>query len=288
MSEKHSDTQAAIDAGKEIGAQQPVKLERGELYVFPGRNGAGEAEVLDTNTDEYLDAPRRKRGSITLRDAASFVAYWKKHSLPESEVFTDLDAQTVTAVIDAHGAAGETAADELGHGIAGWAEHRATLQVRKTEQWKAWEAINRKMLSQVEFAEFIEDRVDDIVSPPGAEMLELAMTFQAKKGVEFKSSNILSSSQRELVYTEDVQATAGRGGNIVIPALVELGLQPFEGSDAYKVLARLRYRLTEGHLSLGLFLVDPNKVLREVFGDILTTIEADLDGTPIMRGAPGR
>lgn len=273
--------QAAIDAGIQIGSVAPTELERGKLYAI--RNEDGVPEILDTRKDEFLDEPLRKTAKPIVRDSASFLAYWNKHKVPSSEVFTDLDTQEVVAVIDAHG----PAADAL-HGFTDWGEHRLTLKVRKTEQWKAWEKLDRRMLLQVDFAEHIEDRLEDIEAPPAAEMLELAMSFQAKKGVEFKSSSILNSSQRELVYTEDIQASAGRNGSITIPTSFDLGLQPFEGSDTYKVTARLRYRITEGVLTIGYFLVDPDKVLRGVFGDMLEAIETAIEPTPILRGAPGR
>lgn len=282
--QENNDTQAAINAGVIIGSIAAEPIDRGKLYLT--RNPiTGEVEVLDTNTDLYLDDPKRKEGSIVLRDAESFLAYWRKHHLPQSEVFSDVEAATVTAIFDAHNA---SSPDGEFPGTAGWGKHRATLSVRKTAQWLAWEGMDRKWMTQRTFAEHIEDHLDDIAAPPAAEMLELAMSFQAKKDVEFKSSNILSSSQRELVYQEDVSATAGRTGSITIPATFDLGLEPFEGTEAYKVTARFRYRIEDGALSLAYFLIDPDKVLREVFGDILTEIQAGIGDTPIVRGTPAR
>ena len=47
-------------------------------------------------------SPAHKTGHITVTDVASFAGYYIRHADEDSEVFADLDAGTVTAVLDAH------------------------------------------------------------------------------------------------------------------------------------------------------------------------------------------
>jgi uncharacterized protein YfdQ (DUF2303 family) len=261
-----------------LGAAEPGKI-TDDLHTFVVPAGAA-LKTLDLR--DHGDNPRRKTGTVKVADADSFVAYVRKHELPQTEVWADLVGTKIVAVINAHT---ESVVDEADEGAAGHGDHRAILAVRKTDAWEAWTALDRKSMWQQQFAEHIEDRAIDIVKPTGAEMLELAQSFQAKQGVEFESSKRLSSGESQLVYKETVAAKAGQRGQLDIPAQIELALTPFEGAPAYKVTARFRYRIKDGHLALSYALERPDDVLREAFLDVVTLVEGDLD-RKVYRGTP--
>jgi uncharacterized protein YfdQ (DUF2303 family) len=142
------------------------------------------------------------------------------------------------------------------------------------------------MHGQVAFAEFIEDHLADIYDPSGAEMLELAQTFEATTGVEFKSSQLLDSGQRQLRYEETIDARSSNG-TLTVPKQVTLGLQPYEGSNSYRVTARFRFRIGGGNLQLSLILDDPRKVLETAFDEILADVTAGLtENIPVLAGTP--
>lgn len=275
MTELTGDTQAAIDAGVALAGPQALDPEKTYAVVVP-RDGT--LEVVNRAEDRYLASPRRKTGLIKVYDADSFLAVWNKQAYDASEVFADPIAFKVTGVINAD----SDAAD----GIAGWRDHTVVLESRKTPQWAAWESRDGQLLEQQSFAEFVEDRVVDFVTPTGAEMLELAQTFMANTKVDFKSAAILSSSQRALQFEETIAARAGHKGQIEIPASFEVGLTPFEGGAAYRVNARFRYRIREGHLSLGFKLDRPEDVLRTAFGDVRAAIAESIGDRPVLLGHP--
>lgn len=202
-----------------------------------------------------------------------------------SEVFADADTHSVLAILDSH--AGTVDGGEF-HGTPGWQRHRLTLQVRETDEWKAWKARDGVMRGQQDFAEFIEDHVLDIVDPDGATMLELAQNFEATIGVEYVSAEVLSNSERKFVYKETVEGKAGRGGEIVIPAVIQLGIAPFEGVEPYKVEARFRYRIDRqtGVLTLGYKLTRPDKIEDDAFEQILEAVTTHV-GQPVLHGQPG-
>ena len=262
---------AVIDLA--TAAAGPHELVDGQVYAVTVPAGAS-VTVIDRDLDQYRDHPRRATGRFTVRTVASLVAYLEKHSLPETELWANQDTVSVQAVINAHQG---TDSD------AGWSDHRVTLQLKKTPAWLAWEGISGKLMSQVDFAEFIEQRTVDFTSPAGADVLELAQSFQAAKSGRFESSQRLSSGETTLVYVEDVTAAAGKKGNIAIPDIIELALIPFEGGDAYKVRARFRYRLDGGRLLLGVVLERPEDVLKDAFDQVVATIDASTQH-PIFAG----
>lgn len=243
-------------------AAGPYALEEGGVYAVAVPAGAV-VQVIDRDLDEYQAHPRQTKGTFRLRTADSLAAYLAKHELPQTELWADLDSSRITAVIDAHQGADLP---------AGFAQHRAVLQLVHTPAWTAWAGINGKLLPQVEFSEFIEQRTIDFVDPAGADVLELAQSFQSARSGRFESSQRLNSGETNLVWKEDVQATAGKSGNIAIPDVLELALVPYEGGAAYKVRARLRYRITNGALHLGVVLERPEDVLRDAFSSVVDAL----------------
>ena len=49
-------------------------------------------QKIDLTGDQYRDFPKRKTGTVTVRNVASFERYYAKHADEDSEVFADLDA----------------------------------------------------------------------------------------------------------------------------------------------------------------------------------------------------
>lgn len=262
------------------------------LHDFPAalaflKPAGADVEVVDLveQLGKHREHPPRAIGTFKVHDAESFLAYLLSHKITdETEVWADASGTRIIGVLNAHQNCTSPVADTGPY--AGWGDHLVTYDVLKTDAWKAWAQRDQVLMSQSDFAELIEMRMVDIVEPEAAYMLELAQSFQATIGVQFQSSKLLSSGERELTYKEDVQSSAGRSGQLEIPKDFVVALQPFEGAETYKVTARFRYRITEGRLSLGYVLVRPEDVLREAFLDVIATVDAGLgdSGVPLYRG----
>lgn len=265
------DAKAIIDVSRE--STTPHHVEAGSLYVVQGAYGH---TVVDLTGDQYREYPERKHGTVNVRDVASLALYYGKHSDVDSEVFTDLDAATITAVLDAHG------------NDARWQAHRAVLTMERTPQWVTWTGKNKIKMTQQAFAEFIEDNAPDI-APGGpctaADLLELAQQFQAHTRVSFSSAKRLKDGQTQLTYAETIEAKAGERGTIEIPDAFELAVAPFEDCAPYRVKARFRYRLNGGDLAMFYQLNDPDTVFRHAVLDVVAKAE-EACKTIIMRGRP--
>jgi uncharacterized protein YfdQ (DUF2303 family) len=72
--------------------------------------------------------------------------------------------------------------------------------------------------------------------------MAVALTLQAKTEVAFNSHRRLDNGQIQLTYSENIEARAG-AGSIEIPREFTIGLRLFKNGEAYKVRARLKYRL---------------------------------------------
>ncbi|NUO58976.1 MAG: DUF2303 family protein [Hamadaea sp.] len=251
-----------------VGAQ---KLEHGIYY-----DGVAHQliDVRDQLREDAEERPARKTGSYTVTDVASFVDYLGKHGLPETELWANVNAGTVRAVINAH-----LGTIEGGEADAGHQDHTATLQLATTDDWKHWTGKDGDLQPQLAFAEFIEDHLPNFVSPSAADMLELAQTFQAKTKVDFQSSHRTKSGETQIAYVEDTTASAGKKGDLTIPDTFDLALQPFENGPTYRVQARFRYRINGGQLYLGYRLTRPKDVRKTAFDDVVGQIAKDADVT---------
>lgn len=276
MTTTTTDLQAVVDAATR--AATPQEILAGRLFSVATTDGQVHVIDVEDHLDRHRECPRRKTGQFRVHDAASFLAYLDKHGLPETEIWADVTRQQLVGVINAHLGVEDPAGNP-----AGWADHRVSLELRTTPAWNAWLKHNNQLAEQSGLAEHLEDRIVDVVRPTGADMLELAQTFHATIGVTFESSRQLSSGERQLEYKEEVNATAGKRGRLEIPKDFELGLVPFEGADRYKVTARLRYRISDGHLRIGYVLDRPEDVLRSAFSDIVDKV-AEVAAPPVFFG----
>jgi uncharacterized protein YfdQ (DUF2303 family) len=268
------ETEAQVIADTATAAATPHELDTEVIHSVVVPNGA-KVEILDL--EKHRKSPFDKRGAVTLFQGESLTAYVNRHKDDQTQIYADVEAASIVAVLNDHGPVAT---------VPGWADHRATLKLRTTPEWERWIRNDGNLLNQVAFAELIEVGYLDIVEPPAADMLELAQTFQARSKAEFRSATVLQSGQRQLRYEETIDAKAGTTGQIEIPPFFTLGIAPFEGTDPYRIKALLRYRLSEGHLSIGYILERPQDVLRSAFADIVGEVAETTSVEPLYGAAP--
>jgi len=200
---KADGAQAIIDVAQQ--AVEPHLLEDGKMYAVAVPAGASLQHIYTDFREPY---PSRAEGDVHAHRAQSFIEYVNRHKSSAATAWANIDASTIVAVLNDHLATG---------GVAGWRDLTATLGLRHTPTWRDWTARHNQPMNQSMFAEFVEDHVPDIVEPAGADLLELAQSFQAVKRATFSSDRRLQSGQVQLSYVEEVEATAGRKGNLEVP-----------------------------------------------------------------------
>jgi uncharacterized protein YfdQ (DUF2303 family) len=254
-------------------AAAPTELFRGTDRVVISTAARG-VETVDLSPT--LPAPLRKRGTVKVFDAASM-----------NQIIADnSDAGNIAIYIDRHPINPAVVAVLNGHGKggAGWSDFRVTIEFRPTPQWKKWTAIDGKMLDQEDFAEFIEDNLDDVATPPKADFLDIVTYLQATRTVNFRSGVRLASGAIQFEHAEDVQAKVGPG-SVAVPSEFTLGIAPVFGMPSYEVPVRFRYRLRDGTLTLGIKLQRVETMMARILEDVVQKIEKGanisvLDGLP--------
>lgn len=249
------------------------QLEPGGYYVVASRDGhLHQIDLLD----KHLDRPRRKTGTIQVRDVPTLAELWMKHGVDSiSEVYADRDALAVTAVLDAHGR------DETG-----WGKYRAVLALKHSEAYLAWSKFSGCLMGQEAFAEFLEDNRQDIREPSSAELLEVAQTLQGTAKVEWQAGHRLVDGQRRIGFVESNAATAGTKGELAIPTQITIGVPVFDGATvAHAFTARFRHRIEGGNLRLMYKLDRPADVVTAAFDGVVAEV-ASACATTVLKGTP--
>lgn len=222
--------------------------------------------------EKFLDRPLTRKATATFPDLGSFLAYLEQFWTETTLLTADPQGNRVTAILDYH--AGGAA------GLAGHCGHTATLALRHSPEWTAWTALNGRNISQLQFAEHLEEHIGEVVEPDGAVLLEVAKHLEAKRTVSFSSGRDLTNGAVQFHYDEAVE---GRGkGTVTIPTEFVLGLAPYEHGEPRRVDARLRWRLNEDKLSFQIRLTRPDLVLQAAFDEILQAIQEQAGLRPLL------
>jgi len=262
---------ALLDAGAAAGAARHNPTPHGVPYTVVPWGYELKALPLDS-------APLTCRTTVKLRDTASFVKYVLDHSTTDSRIYATVSPAVFLAVLDDH-----STRDKEGDtpSVADWREFRAHFAMPASREWTVWTQADRKPMSQLDFARFIEDNLPDILEPDGATLLEMTLSFEAATAAQFVAQQRLQDGSHTLQWRAENNAS----GTVRLPEHIGLAIPVFELEEPQALMARLRYRVADGKLAIWYELVRPHKVLETAFRDAWQRI-AEGTGVPILLGTP--
>lgn len=246
--------------GLTAGALTPSQA--GDAWLVNVPAGYQQKDITDL-VEKARDMPFRKRGTVALGDVPSFIAYCQDQAATDKGyLYADPDARSITAVFN----------DQRALGQPGWRDHRATFKAEFTPEFQLWMGHNKQHKSQTDFAEFLEDNLADLQGEDAALLLNVATTIQASSGINFASARRLQDGQTQLTYNEVIDAKAGADGALKIPQTFTLGLRIFKNGDAYKLTARLKYRLGGGSVKFWYELERPERAVEDAFSGYVAEV----------------
>ncbi|MBF0214212.1 MAG: DUF2303 family protein [Magnetococcales bacterium] len=265
-----TDAQAIIETTAASLLQQTAGIDGIPFVILPEGFSAKSLEVL-------MSVPSRTRATVTVNAATSFIDYFNAHATKDSVIFAQVDQNKITGVID-YPEPGKTS----------WASHRLVYECVTSREYEIWKGKNGVPMTQAAFSEFIDANLVDFVEPDGAVMLEVATSLEMKKTVDFQSGHRLQDGTIQFVFNEDSKATAGKG-KLQIPAEFAIALPIFRNGTAYRLQAKLRYRIKDGVLSFWFDIPRLGNFVEKVFLEECKTIEdkvLEKVGVPILHGTP--
>jgi uncharacterized protein YfdQ (DUF2303 family) len=269
---------AAVDAVANLtrlaSHAAPITLNTGEdadTTLLVRASYSSKVEITDL--EPYLEQPRHARGGAEMHDADSFAKYVSRLVGPaegamvaQASLWADDTARSVVCVFNDH-------ADGV---TPGWRDLRATFRARVDIDWDRWRKLDGQMMGQGEFGEFLQDMAHTIVEPSAASLVQTAMSFTAKRNVEFDQATRIDTGDISLSYRETTKSTPV-AGNIEMPSSIVIETPVFYGRPAIQISARIRPRIERGGLTIGYVLQRPDIAERTSFDDLVTGIDL---GTP--------
>ncbi len=250
-----------------------MRLDGPEFALVP--EGTEKIDIDPWFQKPYFEStPPREFGEYQLGTVDSLVEYVNEHlKSGQTTIWVPVTRGPIVAVINDHN-----------NDSPGWGDHRAIVDLGTTPEWDHWMRFHNQLVDQDEFANHIEEGLAEVVTPDGAELLEVAQSIEASLGGRFKSSHRLHDGRVQMEYSEEVDASAGEDGRLTIPREIELAVAPFAGEGTYKVKARFRYKIAGGKLQLGYKLDRPELVKRDAFESIADRLRQEFGrvyhGTP--------
>lgn len=270
---------------------QKTLQEGGDILhlVFPKTM---EHKAIDT--ESLLSSPRRAKGTAVFADLDSFTRYVLDFAKPGSTmVWCNFNPKTFAlefnGVINDHGPT-----------LPGWRDLRAVYSPAMSAEWETWTGRNGpgRAFTQVDFAEFIEANEQDIHAqegmPTSLDMHKLATEFIAKQDVSIKSAVRLQSGGVQLNYIDD--ADAGTTAAMKLFERFAIAIPVFwtapqggeaEGAiKAYKLEARLKYRIGAGKVTFFYELIRPDRVHQKAAVELIEALRVRLASAnvPLLMG----
>jgi uncharacterized protein YfdQ (DUF2303 family) len=252
------------------------------------------------STKPYLDAlrttPERRAGTAKFSSLASFCEHANRFKDEHSAIFA-LDtpgAPQLVSVLDYH--------EKTAAGTPRFGMHRGHYAFPLSDEWNAWKARDQKPMDQRAFAEFLEDRIVDVIDPEnvGAQTLQLAEQLKLtlaspsrlmmiSRGLSIRvdqkivQATNLSNGEVQLTY-EEVHRDAANAP-LSIPSAFVIGIPVFRSGDRFQLFVRLRYRAAGGGVAWSVQLHRTDLVFQRAFEDACEEAR-ELTELPLFYGQP--
>lgn len=274
------------------------------LKVAAIRKGNDVVPIRASTFDDYRDEPLRRAGTATLLSLDSFIDHVNRFKDTSSLVFANNSrtAPTITAVLDYNPAGG--AADALPR----FGKHRSHYAFPLSDEWKAWLAKDGAAMGMADFAEFLEERIIDVLFLEDEDSLpedvQRALTAMGGGRASIATPNKLMELSRNLQVNESSTAveavnlqsgeakirfesthTDGAGGPVNVPSIFLIGIPVFNSGQIWRLAARLRYRKTGGKIVFWYDLWRVDRTFDAAFNGAVEQVKADTD-LPVLLGGP--
>lgn len=225
--------------------------------------------------EQYQSAPARIKARVALTSPKAFIEYVLRFGHESALVF--VDKRTFEARLDYHGR-------HVNVDMPSWGTHIATYAPKYSHPWTKWAAANGKLMTQVEFALFLESRLNEIKHPMPATLLTAVTNFKEAQECTLQSAQDLSTGEVEFKF---VKANVTKSA--VFPREMKVVLPVYENHDPVTLELHVRRRVAnDGVLTLWVqFKNDVEDIVQAYFDALaMAPIKKALDKKfPVLEGS---
>lgn len=235
-------TEAAVTAALALAHRDPseARITEPQKHYLPPFLVAP-TEITLKSLEHFMPAPLRPEIHIALHTARDLHAYViaqrKDYTIgpdgppaANSVIFADRDSMTIKAYLDYHHAE-ETR----------WLNHTAKVAFKNSHQFDRWKKVNNQQMTQEAFALFLDEVINDIAQPAGAEVLSFAENLEATSTQVFKAAVKLASGETNYTFTD------ARDGDVSTKIIdrFTIGIPIWQGGEKVAIEARLFHRIVD-------------------------------------------
>ncbi len=285
---QENNTQAAIDAGKEIAASaQKLQIIGGIPVGFKHDGDSYLLTGLLAEQDKRAEKPRALAGSAKILDEASMIAHCQRFRDSASALFAD--ASQIMAVYDYHRPVAASDVPEIVRDSAArWQRHRAIYKPEKAKEWTTWTGKAGQLMSQADFADFLEANLQDLAGPDGdrkvptpADLMTLALTLKVTSEDVLESQINRTTGEYHLVAKVEQKTT----GEAKIPKEFDILVPVYENGDLLRVTCRFRMKKDGSAFKFGWVIPTADRLERSAWQTICARI-AEKTTLPLIYGQP--
>ncbi len=222
--------------------------------------------------ERYHHLPHRKRGTTTLHSKDALLRYLEQ-AVGEEEspaIFANYANMSFTLI-----------GDFFSTDKAAWLDHRAICTLELTPQYKEWVKNQKQWLPQSEFAVLLDQRLEDITSPPQAEILTLVENFEASATSTVRSGTKIQSGEIQLTYNHEHDPNK----TTKVPSHFQIQVPIWRYGECIALTAKLYYRVNDGKVKF-MYLIDKlDRVLEKLWAEEMDTVRTAMKpGTILYEG----
>lgn len=251
----NTEAAAVAELAKKSITIQTIKVDGNDVFLNPP--GSGEL----TSLNEFREKPIRMSGTKVVADAESLIKLVNHYDPMPRFVRFSLSALSVVCVLN-HSAGTEA---EFEDDLLKWS-------LKLDRELQLWLAKENNWLSQEQFMEFLEERIEDIVQPGGhgpsqSEVQSVIGDLRLTTDSKFTSTKNLHDGN--YVFQSSSQSTP----SVEVPTVFNIGLPMFDGdTNGYVFPIRLRYRILEGKLAFMIKFTNFRKIQDTAWNGVKKTV----------------
>ena len=265
----------------------PVEGTKG-LLIAPG--GMSVAHVKRFIDDERT-TPETLKGSTTLHNCQSFIDFVNRYKDDTSAIFYNQDKQEVTCIFDC-----------ATKNNTSFEQHKADYAFPFSDELKEWKEHNGDVMTQIDFAFFIEKNVLDLADPDKTAESEALKEIRLRIGGHFAAVSKMVELSRGISIHSDERATVkydpntgestvdfssehtdATGEKVKVPNMFLIVIPILKGGKSYQLPCRLRHRLKNGQIIWWYEVIDLDKAIAAAIDEELNKIKEDI-ALPVFYG----
>ena len=258
----------------------PVEGTKG-LFIAPG--GMSVAHVKRFIDDERT-TPETLKGSTTLHNCQSFIDFVNRYKDDTSAIFYNQDKQKVTCIFDC-----------ATKNNTSFEQHKADYAFPFSDELKEWKEHNGDVMTQIDFAFFIEKNVLDLADPDKTAESEALKEIRLRIGGHFAAVSKMVELSRGISIHSDERATVkydpntgestvdfssehtdATGEKVKVPNMFLIVIPILKGGKSYQLPCRLRHRLKNGQIIWWYEVIDLDKAIAAAIDEELNKIKEDI------------